>query len=146
MPFLNFDIFLNLFYLILGGGWRDGGGGQALHHLHRHQHPRHQVNHLFIHILKRCTRILICSMWGDNSTYHSTRPPSAATPALTLSRPDSASLQVIIMKSNNNHIYVQPFVDQKICKQKQIDYDSEPFSVQMPHARGTQRLTSWDSD
>ena len=23
---------------------------------------------------------------------------------------------------------------------------SKPFSVQMPHVRGTQRLTSWDSD
>ena len=33
-------------------------------------------------------------MWGDNSTYHSTRPPSATTPGLSLSRPDSASFQV----------------------------------------------------
>ena len=38
--------------------------------------------------------IINVSMWGDNSTYHSTRPPSATTPGLSLSRPDSASFQV----------------------------------------------------
>ena len=57
---------------------------------------------LLVHSLHIVPFCFFCSMWGDNSTYHSTRPPSAATPALPLSRPDSASLQVIIMRRSRH--------------------------------------------